>query len=140
MQPATTPRAVRARTKAPAPFSATAAKLINQILAEAREQLLTELSANDSIIVLHGFDATTKRVSSNGEFLYAHDDKGNQLAMYRRHTYPELWNDMPHMRLHWHPARWNGTETFVDTQGRKWARDTGFMVCDDFGQLVQVGE
>jgi hypothetical protein len=140
MQTATTQRAIKARTKAPAPFSTTAAKLIATIQADAREQLLIDLSDKDKVVVMQGYDAATKFVRCNGETLYAQDDKGNRLTMYRRHTYPESWNDAPHMRLHWHPARWNGTETFVDVQGRKWDRDTGYMVCDDFGQLVQVAE
>jgi hypothetical protein len=137
------PRAHRGTTKrqpAAAPFSATAAKLIATIQADAREQLLIDLSAKDKVVVLQGYDAATKFVRCNGESLYVQDDKGNRLTMYRRHTYPESWNDAPHMRLHWHPARWNGTETFVDVQGRKWDRDTGYMVCDDFGQLVQVAK
>lgn len=140
MQTATTQRAVKARTKAAAPFSATAAKLIQQVQAEAREQLLAELSAKDTVVVLQGYDAATKHVRCNGYMLRIDDGKGNTLTMYRRHTYPESWSDAPHMREYWHPARWNGTETFVDVQGRKWDRDTGYMVCDDFGQLVQVAE
>lgn len=136
----TTHRQPRARKPATAPFSPTAAKLIATIQAEAREQLLIDLSAKDAVVVLQGYDTATKHASCNGETLRVQDDWGNTLTMYRRHTYPESWIDAPHMRKRWHPARWNGTETFVDAQGRKWERDTGYMVCDDFGNLVEVSE
>lgn len=138
MPTATTHRAIRGRPKTPAPFSTTAANLIKQIQAEARDQLLAELSAKDAVVVLQGFDAASKYVRCTGEALYIHDDKDNSLVMYRRHTFPDSWADSQRMRELWHPARWNGTECFVDTQGRKWERETGYMVCDDFGNLVEV--
>lgn len=140
MQTATTQRAVKARTKAPAPFSATAAKLIQQVQAEAREQLLAELSTKDAIIVLHGFDSASKQIRGNGTYYKVEDAKGNSIRMSRRHTMPESWLDSPEMHKYFHPARWDGSEKLVDAMGREWERDIGVHVCDDFGNLVQVAE
>jgi len=140
MQTATTQRAVKARTKAPAPFSATAAKLITQIQAEAREQLLAELSAKDAIVVLHGFDAETKRSWFDGNRLHVRDERGNHINMWRRHVMPEHWRNDPWLYKSFSPAHWQGSKMFVDASGKHWETFIGNHVCDDFGNLVQVAE
>jgi hypothetical protein len=132
--------AVKRRSSKPAaaPFSPAAAKLIAQVQAEARAQLLTELSAKDTIVVLHGFDAETRRVQADGSRISISDKSGNQLTMHRNHLEPESWRSSSHMAGHWHPARWYGHQTLVDASGTAWDRQLNIHVCDDFGSLVEV--
>jgi hypothetical protein len=134
----TTRRPSRAQKPVAAPFSATAARLIEQIQADARAQLLADLSAKDAIVVLHGFDAESKRVIDHGYSITIFDGKGNGTNFYRRHTEPESWIGQPHMAGVWHPARWEGSQTLVDANGVEWKRDLPTMVCNDFGTLVEV--
>lgn len=136
----TTRRAPRAHKASNLPFSATAAKLIEQIQAEARTKLLEDLSAKDAIIVLHGFDAETRRVRATGDFISVRDDKGNYVRMHRNHTEPESWRGHAHMAGLWHPARWHGQQTLVDASGAEWERELPTMVCNDFRDLVEVSK
>lgn len=135
-----TQRSTRTRKPAAAHLSATAAKLIEQIQAEARDKLLTELSAKDAIVVLHGFDADTKTVRVNSHTVAIRDRKGNEITLYRRYLPPESWVNDVHMAGFWHPARWYGNQTMVDASGAEWSRNLGIFVCDDFGNLVQVAK
>lgn len=118
--------------------SRTAAKLIEQIQAEARATLLADLSANDTITVLHGFDAETKIVRAGNTRIDINDAKGNTASVRRHHTEPDTWSSAPHMAGYWHPARWYGDQTLVDINGVKWERSLAPMVCNDFGNLVEV--
>lgn len=138
MNTATTRRPPRSKKQTAAPFSASAAKLIEQIQAEARDALLRDLSAKDAVIVLHGFDAKTKRVSVYSQGIEIYDDCGNSISLRRYFTEPEAWVGHSHMAGYWSPARWYGDQTLLDLNGRKWQCDIGVMVCDDFGNLVQV--
>lgn len=142
MQVQTTHRPARSckATVAAVSFSPAAAKLIGQIQAEARAQLLADLSAKDALTVLHGFDAETTRVRVYAEDMSISDGKGNRINLYRRLHEPESWRNSPHMAGYWHPARWYGDQTLVDANGTEWKRDLGTMVCNDFGDLVQVAE
>lgn len=122
-----------------APFSPVAARLIEQIQAEARTALLAELSAKDSITVLHDFEHDTKRVYfQDADHLSVRDSRGNETRLHRNRFEPESWRDAPHMAGYWHPARWLGSLSLVDASGVKWERSLDVMVCDDFGNLVQV--
>ena len=138
MSTTSTKRPARASKLATAPFSATAAKLIEQLQAEAYARLLVDLSAKDSVVVLQGFDAKTKCVSIRTTNIDIHDDSGNRVSLYRHLTEPESWQNARHMAGYWHPTRWYGNQTLIDTSGRKWHQDLGALVCDDFGNLVQV--
>lgn len=132
---------MQTQTKPPtAPFSQAAAKLIAQVQSEAREQLLNELSAKNTITVLHGFDADTKRVRADGEKINIADRIGNEVTMYRCHQEPKEWIGKAHMAGYWHPARWYGRQTLVDAFGNQWRREFKPHVCDDFGNLVEVAE
>ncbi len=132
-------RPPRVKKQPPAPFSASAAKLIEQIQTEAREALLIELSAKDAITVLHGFDAVTKKIERGSEgSIRVSDDSGNYVRIYRHYAEPEAWKEAAHMAGYWHPSRWYGHQTLIDSNGRKWQHDLGVMVCDDFGNLVRV--
>jgi hypothetical protein len=131
-------RSTRTQKPTAAPFSTAAAKLIEQIQAEARTKLLEELSAKDAIVVLHGFDADTKRVRVSGDSLRVTDEKGNRVTMHRRHVIPDSWRDSDTMLAIWHPARWTGEEVHIDAIGREWVRDIPPHICDDFGDLVEV--
>lgn len=133
-----TQRATRTRKPTAVPFSATAAKLIEQIQAEARDKLLTDLSAQDAIVVLHGFDAESKRIRFTNGNLAIDDAKGNTLDLYRHYTEPEAWRGRAHMAGFWHPAYWYGNQTLTDAKGIQWRCDFEPFVCDDFGNLVQV--
>lgn len=123
-----------------ATISKAAAKLIAKVQAEAREQLLNELSAKDTITVLHGFDTETKRVNGDGNSIHISDRKGNSLHMNRKHQEPESWAKTSHMNGYWNPARWYGDLTLKDAHGNKWTRSLNIHVCDDFGNLVEVAE
>jgi len=131
-------RTSRARKQTAAPFSATAARLIEQIQAEARAQLLADLSAKDAITVLHGFDAETKGIRCNGMRININDAKGNSLVLTRHHTEPEQWRGHAHMAGYWHPSRWYGSHTLTDANGTQWRREFGPLVCNDFGDLVEI--
>lgn len=133
----TTNRPSRAR-KQPAPFSTAAHRLIEQIQADARAALLAELSAKDTITMLHGFDAETKTVYAGNTRIDIRDAKGNQVSIRRHHTEPDVWRETPHMAGYWHPARWYGDQTLVDNNGVRWERGLSPMVCNDFGNLVEV--
>ncbi|MEN9375988.1 MAG: hypothetical protein RL710_1145 [Pseudomonadota bacterium] len=134
----TTTRPPRARKQTAAPISTAAARMIEQIQAEARAQLLVELSAKDVITVLHGFDAETKRIRSNGQRIGISDAKGNELTLYKHNTEPEQWRGHAHMAGYWHPARWYGHQQLTDANGVKWRREFEPLVCNDFGDLVEV--
>ena len=134
----TTTRPPRASKQPAVPFSTAAAKLIEQIQAEARAALLAELSAKDAITVLHGFDAETKRIKFVNDSIEVSDFKGNEIDLYRRRQEPENWRVSSHMQGYWHPAKWYGNKTLVDGNGTQWRTELQPMVQDDFGNLVQV--
>lgn len=123
---------------AAAPFSQAASKLIKQIQSEACAKLLKDLSAKDTIIVLHSFDAQTKRVRANGTLISIRDSRGNELEMYRHHQEPDGWRGKDYMAGYWHPARWYGHQTLLDARGNAWRHELKVHVCDDFGNLVEV--
>lgn len=133
-------RSTRTQQPTASPLSPAAAKLIQQIQAEARTKLLEELSAKDAITVLHGFDSETRYVIADADRISIRDRLGNSSRVYRRREEPESWRDSPHMAGIWHPAHWNGSQTLVDASGRRWESDFPTMVCDDFGILVEVAE
>lgn len=120
------------------PLSKAAARLIAQVQSEAREQLLNELSAKDSIFFLHGFGADTKRVRADGNRFTISDNHMNGVEMYRDHHEPAGWVGKAHMKGYWNPSRWFGRQTLVDISGNEWTRQLGPHVCDDFGNLVVV--
>ena len=122
-----------------APYSATAARLIEQLQAEARAATLDALSAGDDIIVLHALDPATRRVrlDDDGDLTIT-DDRGAHYTAWRRWEEPEGWRASLHMAGHWHPALWYVNETLVDGQGRPWDRRGTVCVMDDFGFLVEV--
>lgn len=134
----TTTRPSQARKQAFGPCSTAAAKLIEQIQAEARATLLAELSAKDAITVLHGFDAQTKRVRADGHHIEISDAKGNELTLYRHYTEPDGWRGHSYMAGYWHPARWYGHQVLTDANGTEWRREIEPMVCNDFGDLVEL--
>ena len=134
----TTRRQARPHKPAAAPFSPAASKLNELIQSEARAKVLEDLSAKDTIIVLHGFDAETKRVQADGCVITIFDSKGNHLRLQRHHVEPEAWRGHSCMAGHWHPARWYGQQTLVDASGNAWERELNVHVCDDFGNLVEV--
>lgn len=134
----TTQRTTRPRQSSIALLNSTASRLIEQIQAEAREKLLSDLSAKDAIVVLHGLDAATKRAHADGSNITISDSKGNEVNLWRHHTEPEGWRGHDHMAGYWHPARWYGNQVLVDASGNQWRRELGIYIQDDFGNLVQV--
>ena len=122
------------RQRAPAlPVSPTVAKLLAQIHAEAEAQTLAALSAKDGFVVLQPVSAEGKKVrfSTYCYMFTVRSANGAEVAMYRDHTNEHGSND-------WHPARWWGSETLLDAQGREWRRSLPNYVMDDFGNLVEV--
>lgn len=141
MQTSTQPRTRRGVTRvhsAPVALSPAATKLIQQIEAEARSKLLEDLSTKDAITVLHPLEADTKRIRFDDDDIYIRDDRGASVRLYRRREEPESWRNSPNMAGVWHPARWCGFMVLVDASGATWERNLGDMVCDDFGNLVEV--
>lgn len=136
-----TKRSTRQAHSQATPFSPTAARLIEQIQAEARAALLAELSAKDGIVVLHPVDAETKHVRFDLEGdITIRDQRGTAINLRRRREEPESWRDSPHMAGKWHPSHWCGHQTLVDASGRDWLYGFETMVMDDFGNLVEVSE
>lgn len=133
-----TKRPARASKLATAPFSATAAKLIEQLQAEAYARLLVDLSAKDAVVVLHPIDTASKCIYFYSDSLTIEDEKGNSVWMQRRRILPESWANSPSLRARWHPAYWTGVHVLVDINGHEWQRNLKEHVCDDFGNLVQV--
>lgn len=125
-----TKRSTRQALGQASPFSPVAARLIEQIQAEARAALLEELSAKDAIVVLHPIDAATRRVSHTGQRIEVSDERGAEYYSFRRH--------IPEDNSNTHPAHWLACIRLVDGQGRKWYSHPGPLVCDDFGTLVEV--
>lgn len=136
-----TKRSTRQAHGQASPFSPVAARLIAQIQAEARDALLAELSAKDSIVVLHPVDAESKRVRFDLEGdITIRDQRGTVIHLSRRREEPESWRDSPHMAGKWHPSHWYGHQTLVDASGRNWLNGFETMVMDDFGNLVELPE
>lgn len=134
-----TKRSTRQAHSQASPFSPVAARLIAQIQAEARAALLAELSAKDSIVVLHP-PGQNKRVrfDVDGD-LSVTDDRGS-VNCWRRRTEPDGWRNSESMQGHWHPAYWFGNMTIKDANGRLWTHHLNRMVIDDFGTLAEVSE
>jgi hypothetical protein len=126
------------RRTTPAPVSATVAKLVAQIHAEAEAATLEALSAKDGITVLQPLDCKNADLDVNGDHIVLRGADGGQLRYYRRHEEPEKWRHDAHMRGHWHPAYWNVYITRVDGNGQAWDAHPGRHVMDDFGGLVCV--
>lgn len=120
------------------PYSRTAAKLIEQLQAEAQAATLQALSAKDGIAFLRPLDRETLRVSVWGDEITLRDDTKAEVCIHRKREEPESWRAAPHMRGYWHPSRWFGRITSVDNNGNQWSRNLNPMVCDDFGNLVEV--
>jgi hypothetical protein len=112
------------------PFSNTAARLIAQIQAEARAALLKELSAKDGVIVLHPLDVATRRVRHTGRTCEVTDGRGTEYYAFRQH--------LPDANSQRHPSHWIASVRLVDGAGRDWNHHIGTLVCDDFGNLVEV--
>lgn len=126
--------------KPAAAFSPAADKLIAQLQAEARAQLLADLSSKDAITVLHGVDPETRRVVARADEIEVEDDKGNRRRLHRQREEPASWKADPYMAGIWHPSHWTGRQTFVDANGVEWTSYLDTLVCDDFGNLVEVPE
>lgn len=129
------PRA--SRTKATAPHSTTAQRLIEQLQAEARATLLQDLSSKNAITVLHGLDPRTKDMWFWWESITISDARGSSVDLYRCHHLPASWVGQS-LETVWHPAHWYGSIYLMDGNGAKWERQLKTMVCDDFGNLVAV--
>lgn len=133
--PTTTQRPSRARKPAAAPVhSPAAARLIELIQAEAREKLLAELSAKDDVVIL--LDHTSPQIEfddRHGAYYLHALGKHYAIALYRGR--PDAASEHPQA-----DGVWWGTEARIDVNGREWSRRIGGLVCDDFGNLVEVAE
>ena len=109
----------------PAPVSKTVQRLLAQIHAEAEAATLAALSAKDGILVLHGLDRDTIRVSHTGDIITVRDQRGTELDMRRYRQMPVQWERCPHIH---HPAWWHVYETRVDSRGRTWSGPSSTMV------------
>ena len=142
MQSTSAQRARRAHSQAQpsaAPFSRTAAKLIEQIQADARATLLEELSAKDAIVVLHPVDHESKLVRFHLDgHLTIRDQRGTVIYLSQRREEPECWRNSSCMAGKWHPSHWHGHQILIDAAGREWMNSFEDFVIDDFGTLVEV--
>lgn len=128
------------RRTAPASVSATVAKLVAQIHAEAEAATLEALSAKDGITVLQPIDRENAywEISFGGSHLTFRARDGGLIEFFRRHEEPAQWRAHAHMRGHWHPAYWNVEIQRIDGSGQRWTTHPGRHVMDDFGGLVSV--
>lgn len=132
------PQATKRRRATPAPVSATVAKLIAQIRAEAEAATLEALSAKDGVTVLQPIDRRKAYFDISDDHIVLRGADGGQVRFYRRHEEPETWRQDASMRGHWHPAYWNVYVSRVDGNGQVWDAHPGRHVMDDFGGLVCV--
>lgn len=134
-----TKRSTRQAHSQAAPFSPTAARLIDQIRAEARASLLEELSAKDAIVVLQPVDHESKLVRFHLDgHLTIRDERGTAIYLSQRREEPECWRTAACMAGKWHPSHWHGHQTLIDAAGREWMNSFEDFVIDDFGNLVEV--
>lgn len=140
MQHQTGTRSRQVRNNPAAPYSRTAAALIAQLQAEAEAAILQALSAKDGIAFLQPLDRETLRITAWGDEITLRDGTGAEVFLQRKREEPEAWRGAAHMRGHWHPSRWFGYVNCVDNNGNQWTRRFNPMVCDDFGNLVEVSE
>lgn len=131
---ATTRRPVRASKPptAAGAFSPAAAKLIEQIQAEARAQVLADLSAKDDVVLLLEHDKLEVEFDDRLGAYYLHTKrKGFAITLYRGR--PDATAQYPQS-----DGVWWGTEDRSDAHGVVWTRRIDGLVCNDFGDLVQV--
>lgn len=121
----------------PLPISATVAKLIAQVQAEAEAATLDALSAKDGILVLQPIERSTARFDDWGDTLVFGDANGAVVRYYQRRELPESWRGGALERA-WHPSHFAIYITRVDGRGRRWETSLGKHVIDDFGDLVCV--
>ncbi len=126
----------RRRTPPPA-VSASVAKLIAQVQAEAEAATLAALSAKDGILVLQPLDAESARLRWRGDDLYIEDAAGCKVRWYRQRTCPESWVGL-RLEKFWHPSHHDVYATRLDGLGREWEAHLGTFITDDFGVLVEV--
>lgn len=126
----------RRRTQ-PLPVSATVAKLLAQVHAEAEAATLEALSAKDGILVLQPLDASTGRLTDHGDTLLFRDAHGAEVRYYQRRHLPDSWRGT-NLERAWHPSHYVIYMTRVDGSGREWEANLGKHVTDDFGDLVEV--
>lgn len=127
----TTPK--KRRASPTPPVSATVAKLMAQIQAEAEAATLAALSAKDGILVLQPLDEATRRARFDGDTLRILDGTGGSIRAYRHRTIPEGWSPDG-----WHPSHYTVHVTRLDGTGQSWSAYIGAHVTDDFGNLVAV--
>ena len=119
--------------------SATVAKLIATIQAEAEAATLEALSAKDGILVLQPIESGSAHFSDYGETLVFRDTHGAAVRYYQRLELPEKWRGSELERT-WHPSHFRVYVTRVDGEGRQWGASLGIHVTDEFGTLVAVPE
>lgn len=128
----TTRRAPRAHKASALPFSATAAKLIEQIQAEARAKLLEDLSAKDDVVLLLEHANKAVEFDDYRSAYYIHTPSNSYaISLYRGR--PDASDKHPHQ-----DGVWWGSESRLDSHGVEWSRRMGRYICNDFGDLVEV--
>lgn len=125
------------RRATPPTVSATVAKLIAQVQAEAEAATLAALSAKDGILVLQPLDAKSARLRWRGDDLYIEDHAGSEIRWYRQRTCPESWVGS-RLEGSWHPSHHAVYATLLDGCGREWGTCLGTFITNDFGDLVEV--
>ncbi|SFB96186.1 hypothetical protein SAMN05216344_106103 [Polaromonas sp. OV174] len=90
----------------------------------------------------HSADAcTTLMPICDGRLRFHSAFGGHSIAMIIEGSMGEarLYRDyQPVDEIDFRPGTWWGSESRVDQQGRSWSSSVGRLVCDDFGNLVEV--
>lgn len=114
------------------PFSAAAAKLIEQLQDEARAQVLSDLSTQENVVLL--LEHTNVKVEfddlNSAYYLHAKSES-YAITLYRGR--PDATAKYPQT-----DGVWWGNESRADIHGVIWQRKCRGLVCNDFGDLVQV--
>lgn len=100
--------------------------LEQQLLAEARRDVAAQLADPAP-----AYTRQEHRVSGENRVICCSDEQGNELRLQTPLTADP---GRPYLR----PGLWYGSETRLDTAGRRWIRHVGDYVQDDFGTLVPV--
>ena len=128
----------RRAKRAPVPqVSATVAKLIAQVQAEAQAATLEALSAKDGILVLQPLEHKSARLHFFGDTATFEDLAGAEVHWSRNRHCPKSWIGSA-LADRWHPAHFSVYASRFDGSGRKWNTDLGTFITNDFGDLVEV--
>ena len=112
-------------------FSTAAAALLKQLQADTRSLLLADLSIKDNVVILLEHTNTKIEFDDLHGSYYLHANSSYAICLYRGR--PDATSKYPNR-----DSVWWGHESRTDALGITWDRHIRGLVCNDFGDLVQV--